>query len=370
MIYLDYAANTPVDKRVLKNYNDITLKYFGNPNSTHSAGANAKKEIDKATKKIANYFKTSKENIIYTSGASEANNLVIKGIAEYYQKNGKHIIISCIEHSSIIAPCNYLTSKGFEITIIPIDNNGKINLEKLKNALRKDTILVSICSVDSELGTIEPIKEVANLLKNYPNTFFHTDATQAIGKINLDFEGLDFLTFAPHKFYGLNGMGVLINFHNTKITPLIHGGKSTTVYRSGTPIVANITATEKALSLITKNLDKKINYISSLKEYLTIELKKIPTIHINSPKESIPNTLNISIKNSKKIINKLNKNEIYVSKQTACSLGKNPSKSVLALTGNQKLAQNTIRISLSHLTTKKELKTFIKVLKEEIYENN
>ena len=148
MIYLDYAANTPVDKRVLEKYNEITLKYFGNPNSLHKLGIEAKKEIDNSSEIIANYFNTKKENIIYTSGSSESNNLVIKGIADRYQNKGKHIIISEIEHSSVIAPCNYLSSKGFDITVISLDKNGNIDLEQLKKSLREDTILVSIAVVD------------------------------------------------------------------------------------------------------------------------------------------------------------------------------------------------------------------------------
>lgn len=377
MIYLDYAANTPVEKEVLKEFASATTKYIANPNSIHQLGLEAKKLIDKSSMSIAKYFDIEKENIIYTSGSSESNNIVIKGVSEYNKDKGKHIIISAIEHSSIIAPCNYLASKGYEISVIPILKNGQIDLNELKNTIRDDTILVSICYVDSELGTVQPIKEISNIIKEYPNCLFHTDATQAIGKIKVDFKNVDFVTFAPHKFYGLNGFGVLLNLNNNKLVPLIHGGKSTTIYRSGTPVTANVVALKKSIELALDNLIERYDYVSGLKKYLIDEMSIFSNIHINSPKNSIPNTLNFSLINmdAQKIVNKLNKNGICLSTTSACSLGSTPSKSVYAITNDLELAKNSIRISLSHLTTIEELNEFIKIFKriydEELnHENN
>ena len=366
MIYLDYAANTPVDEKVLTEFNNATMTYTANPNSSHPLGKIAKYRIDKASETISKYFSCSKESVIYTSGSSESNNLVIKGICDRYKEYGNHIIISAVEHSSIVAPVNYLVSNGFDVTIIPLNNNGIVNLRELRKAIRRDTILVSICAVDSELGTIQPIEEIAKIVKNYKNCVFHTDATQAIGKINIDYSNVDFITFAPHKFFGLNGMGVLINRNNIKITPLIHGGKSTTVYRSGTPVTANVIATEVALKLAIKRLNKRYKYIKKLNLILRKQLDKLNYVHINSPENSIPNTLNISLinKDTKSIIEELNKREIYISTTTACSLDNMPSKSVLAITNDLDLANNTIRISISHLTTKDDINTFIKIFKK------
>lgn len=377
MIYLDYAANTPVEKDVLKNFIESTTKYIANPNSSHPLGILAKEEIDRCSLNIAKYFDCDKESIIYTSGASESNNLVIKGIAEKNKDIGKHIIISPIEHSSIIAPCNYLASLGYEITVLPLTTTGQVDLEKLKEELREDTILVSICYVDSELGTIQPIKEIGKIVKNYPNCYFHTDATQAVGKINVDFSNCDYVTFAPHKFFGLNGFGVLLNINNNKIIPQIHGGKSTTIYRSGTPVTANVTALDMALNISLTNLEERYVYLSDLNKFLRDELSIFSQVHINSPKNSIPNTLNISLRNmdSKKIVNLLAQKEIYLSTTSACSLANVPSKSVYAITQDEELAKNSIRISISHLTKKEELETFIKEFKniydkELINENN
>lgn len=365
MIYLDYAANTPVEKEVLKTFVDATIKYTANPNSSHPLGIEASKIIDKSSLNIAKMFNCDKDGIIYTSGASESNNLIIKGIADRNKEIGRHIIISPLEHSSIIAPCNFLASNGYEVSILPLTENGTVDLNELKELIREDTILVSVCYVDSEIGTVQPIKKIGEILKEYPNCTFHTDATQAIGKINVDFTNVDFVTFAPHKFFGLNGFGVLLNLNDKKITPLIQGGKSTTIYRSGTPVTANVIALDKALELAFNNLNARYEYISNLNKYLRNELSIFSQVTINSPIYSIPNTLNISLKNldAKKIVKKLGEKEIYLSTTSACSLSNTPSKSVYAITNDLELAKNSIRISISHMTTMEELITFIKEFK-------
>ena len=364
MIYLDYAANTPVDEEVLDVFVRATRNYIANPNSNHPLGVLAKEEIDKVSQELGDYFKTKKENIIYTSGSSESNNLAIKGIAEMRNHIGNKIIISAVEHSSIVAPCNYLASKGFDVSVIPLTKDGMVDLDILEQEIDDKTILVSICAVDSELGTIQPINKISKIVKKYPNAVFHTDATQAIGKAILDYDNIDFITFGPHKFFGLNGFGVLVNRNNVKLTPLIHGGKSTTIFRSGTPVTANVIALGKAFELAITNFNKRNSYIKELNEMLRTELGKLDYVHINSPKEDvIPNTLNISLinKDTREVLKKLEEQEIYLSTTTACSLGSSPSKSVLAITGDEKLASNTIRISISHLTTKEDIEQFLKV---------
>lgn len=365
MIYLDYAANTPVDNEVLNTFIDVTKKYTANPNSTHRLGKEAKEKIDEASSKIAKYFNCNKDGIIYTSGSSESNNLVIKGIAETKKNQGKKIIISAVEHSSVVAPCNYLALNGYEVSVIPLTKEGIVDLDVLKEEIDNNTILVSICAVDSELGTIQPIEEIGKIVKKYKNVVFHTDATQAIGKVNINYNDVDFLTFAPHKFFGLNGFGVLINRNNIKLAPLIHGGKSTTIYRSGTPVTANVLALNKALDLAMTNLNERSGYVKKLNNILRREFENINCIHINSPLNTIPNTLNISLvnKDTKAILKQLEEKQIYLSTTTACSLGTSPSKSVLAITGDENLASNTIRISLSHLTKEEDILRFLDIFK-------
>lgn len=213
MIYLDYAANTPVDALVLEEFIKSTTTYIANPNSTHPLGKEANGKMNEVTKDIANELGLKiegpiKDQIIYTSGASEANNLAIKGIARSYRENGKHVISTCLEHSSVSGSLTYLQNHSYEIDLVNILPDGTVDLEHLKELMRKDTVLVSVGYVDSELGVIQPIKEIAEIVSNYPNCFFHTDATQAIGKVPVSFEGVDLMTFTPHKFFGLNGRGI------------------------------------------------------------------------------------------------------------------------------------------------------------------
>lgn len=362
MIYLDYAANTPVDMEVLKVFDEATIKYFGNPNSSHQAGVDSRREIDLVSSKIAKYFNTNSDGVIYTSGSSESNNLVVKGIAEKNKKFGNKIIISAVEHSSIVGPCNYLTNLGYDVSVIPLTEEGIVDVKKLKEELDDNTILVSVCAVDGEVGTIEPIEEIGKIVKEYPNCIFHTDATQAIGKVELNYDNVDFITFAPHKFFGLNGFGALINRNDKKLIPIIHGGKATTIFRSGTPVTANVLALGKAFDLAISNLDSRYNYMKKLNKKLRDELSKYNNVHINSPINSIPSTLNISLVgiSNKSMIEELNKKEIYLSTTTACSLDDMMSKSVYALTKREDLANNTIRISISHLTTEEEIEEFLK----------
>ena len=362
MVYLDYAANSPVDKKVLDVFYETSLKYFANPNSNHKLGVEAKEKINESMKNIAKYLNVKADELIFTSGATESNNLVVKGIAERYKSNGKHIIISSLEHSSIIAPVSYLTQNGYEVDIVDLDKDGKVSIDSLKSLLRDDTILVSITSVDSELGIVQPIEEIGELLKDYPNTFFHTDASQAIGKVKIDFSNVDLVTIAPHKFYGINGFGALIKKENVSLKPIILGGKSTTVYRSGTPVVASIVALDAALDIAMKELDKRYNYVSDLNKEVREFLSKYDLIHINSTNNSMPFTLNFSIKGvvSDLFVSKLSDKEIYVSTKASCCPDNTPSKSVYALTKDKSLANTSIRISFSHLTTKEDLNIFYK----------
>lgn len=371
MIYLDYAAATPVDKEVLSRYIEVTNKYFANPNSSHQLGQEANNIIQEATKKIASSLKIDPDEIIYTSGASESNNLAIKGIAERYKNFGRHILISSLEHNSIVSSATRLQEQGFEVELLPINQEGLIDLNILKNKIREDTILVSICTVDSEIGLKQPIEEIGKILKNYPNCHFHTDATQAMGKIPLDLQNIDLLTFAPHKFYGLTGIGVLIKKKNTSLHPQIDGGKSSTVYRSGTPETANIAALETALSISLATRKERYKIVEELYNTLKEKLLTYPKVTINNTKNSIPYTLNFSIKGVKaiEVQQQLEKNKIYVSTKTSCCPIATPSKLVYALTKDKNKASSSIRVSLSHLTTKKEIEIFISIF-DKIYKEN
>lgn len=361
MVYLDYAANSPVDEEVLDLFYDITKRYYANPNSIHKLGLETKQMIDDATNNIANNLNIESNEIIYTSGASESNNLAVKGICERYKSNGKHIIVSTLEHNSIIAPAAAMQEIGFDVEVLPVLANGLVNIDELKKMIREDTILVSICSVDSEIGIRQPIEEIGKIVKEHPNCHFHTDASQAIGKVNIDFSDVDLITITPHKFFGITGTGLLIKKKNVQLKPIINGGKSTTVYRAGTPELANIIVLDKALDKALEHQEERIEYIKSLQEIIIEGLKKYSLVHINNTENSIPSTINISVKGvrSLDLAKRLEESDIYVSTKTSCCPSESPSKLVYALTKDKSLASSSLRISLAHLTKQEEIKYFL-----------
>ena len=364
MIYLDYSATTPVNENVLDTYVKVTKEFIGNPNSLHSLGVNAKKLIDASTSQIASILGVKTSEVIYTSGASEANNQAIKGICLKYQNRGKHIISTELEHSSIIAPLAYLENLGFDVDFVKLDENGVVDLDDLKRLMRDDTVLVTIASVNSEVGVRQPIEEISKIVKEYPKCYFHSDVTQSIGKERIDLSVVDLASFSGQKIYGMKGIGCLIKKESIAIEPLIHGGKSTTIFRSGTPATPLIASLAKALRLAYEDFDKKLDAVKELNSYLKEELSKLD-VFINSNDYCVPHILNISLKGikSETMLHALEGHEIYVSTQTACSTG-NYSKAVYAVVRDEERAGKSLRISLSYLTTKEELNRFISVFKK------
>lgn len=363
MIYLDYSATTPVNREVLDSFNKASIDFLGNSNSLHNLGVNANKLINSATKQIKDILTLNNHEIIYTSGSSESNNLAIKGVCLKYQNRGKHIITTHYEHSSTYGPFEYLKNLGFEISIVNSNEFGVIDIKHLESLIREDTILVSINAINSEIGIKQPVEEIGNILKRYSKCFYHVDLTQAIGKINVNFDNIDLVSFSAHKIYGLKGIGCLIKKENLLLEPLIHGGKSTTEYRSGTPAHPLIVSISKALRLAYVNLDKKYEYISNLNNYLKDSLNNKKDIYINSNEYCIPHILNVSIKGikSETFMHALEEYDVYVSTKTACSDENSYSESVFDLTKDLELAKSSIRISLSHLTTREEIDKFIEV---------
>ena len=368
MIYLDYSATTPVNDNVLDTYVKVTKEYIGNPNSLHSLGVNAKKLIDASTNQIASILGVKASEVIYTSGASEANNQAIKGICLKYQNRGKHIISTELEHSSVIAPLAYLENLGFDVDFVKLDENGVVDLDDLKRLMRDDTILVSIASVNSEVGVRQPIEEISKIVKSYPKCYFHSDVTQSIGKEKIDLSVVDLASFSGQKFYGMKGIGGLIKKESINIEPIVHGGKSTTIYRSGTPATPLIASLAKALRLAYDDFDNKLNHVKELNKYLKEKLSNLD-VFINSNDKCVPHIVNISLKGikSETMLHALEGHDIYVSTQTACSTG-NYSKAVYAVVRDEERAGKSLRISLSYLTTKEELDKFVSVFSKLIDE--
>ena len=361
MIYLDYSANTPADPAVLEAFLAAEQSFIGNPNSNHPAGQAARQEMARVTDSLASMLGLSPGEIIYTSGASESNNLALKGIAQASRHIGRHIISTALEHSSVGGTLTALQRQGYEIDLAAIRSDGKIDLEQLRELLRRDTILVSVCAVDSELGTVQPIRQIAEILRDFPDCRLHVDATQAVGKTELVLEGVDTMSIAPHKFYGLNGSGLLLKRKDLVIEPQIHGGSSSTIYRSGTPALALAVSVEKALKLALENQEQRIRCVSELNRELRAALSRYPQVRFNSPEDAIPHILNLSVTGVKGTAfqRALGEEGVCVSVKSACSADGTPSKAVFAVSRDRKNALSSWRISLSHLTTREELAQFM-----------
>lgn len=366
MIYLDYSATTPVLKEVLDSYNKVTIDYFGNPNSLHSLGVKSRELLNSATKQISNIFKIKEEEIIYTSGSTEANNLALIGWALAHGKRGSHIVVSKLEHESIYGICNYLESIGFCIDYVKNTADGVIDLEDLKGLVNENTILVSICAVNSELGIRQPLKTIKQVInKENPNTIFHSDMTQAVGKIPINLSDVDMASMSGHKIYGPKGIGMLYKKIGINIKPILYGSNKD--IRPGTPALPLIVSFSKALRIANSDLDKKENTIKKHNDKICEFLSGYPKILINKTPYSIPNILNISLMNIKPetFIHALEKHDVYVSSNTACSSGK-ISSAVLGVYGDKQRALTTIRISLSYMTTNEEVNEFINIF-ESVY---
>ena len=366
MVYLDYSATTPVNEEVLNTYVEVTKKYIGNPNSLHKLGIEAKQLIDAATKQVADIFGVSSNEVIYTSGASEANNLAIKGIC--FKHTGKHIITTELEHSSVSEAVKYMEKLGYQVSYVKFDNKGLVDLADLENLIRDDTVLVSIAAVNSEVGVVQDLEAISKIVKKYPKVFFHSDMTQSIGKMKVNLAYVDLASVSAQKFYGMKGIGCLIKKANIDIEPLIHGGKSTTIFRSGTPATPLIVSFAKALRLAYVDFDKKNQHVLELHDYLINRLNSLDVL-INSNEFCLPYIVNISLKGIKPetMLHALEQDDIYISTQTACSTG-NYSLAVFAVTNDMEKASHSIRVSLSYLTTKEEIDIFVNSLEKHISE--
>lgn len=372
MNYLDYSATTPPDKRVLDIFQTINMEIFGNPNSTHELGVFAKQKISETTLKIQKILNCHNYEVIYTSGATEANNLALKGFCYANQHKGKHIISTPYEHSSVTACLNYLAKQGFDVDILEIDDTGLIDLDDLEALIREDTILVSVALINSELGILQDMKRISECLKRHPHVKMHSDMTQAIGKINIDITPCDLVTFSAHKFYGLKGIGALLRKKSVDLVPVIHGGKSTSMFRGGTPPAPLIYSMGVALELIYQDFDKKTKHIDNMYHYLIHTL--LPTIenaHLNFA-NGISHIVNISFPDIEAhVLQKaLNKKGIYISTQTACNSESSFSMTVKRITGSDLFAETSVRISISYLTEKEQLDELFKAIKEIINDSH
>ena len=361
MIYLDYSATTPVTYDVLESYNKATRDYMGNANSLHALGVKSKVLLNSATKQICELLNIEEDELVITSGATESNNMALKGIAVANAKKGKHIVVSKLEHPSVYKICEFLETLGFEISYVDNDKEGLVDFEDLKKQVRDDTILVSICAVNSEIGVRQPLKTLRQIIKKEnPNTIFHSDITQAIGKVPVNLHDVDAASMSGHKIFGPKGIGLLYKSSKVKIIPLIHGTGKFNELRSGTPPLPLIVALSKALRISLTDLERKEALVAKLNEKVCKDLEKYPDLKINKTKYSIPHILSVSLMDIKPetFVHALEEDEVYIGTNTACASG-DLSSSVMAVYGDKVRATTTIRISISHVTTNEEINKFL-----------
>ena len=361
-IYLDYMSTTPVDPRV----KDSMLKYlsiedyFGNPSSEHHYGLIARDAVETARAQVANSINATHEEIIWTSGATEANNLAIKGAANFYKRKGKHIITCKTEHQSVIAPCQYLETQGFEVTYLTPEKNGLLDLNKLESAIRADTILVSSMWVNNEIGVMQDIKTIGNLVKPH-GIIFHVDAAQAIGKIPIDMHKLpvDFMSFSAHKVYGPKGIGALYIRHQPRVRlePQMHGSGQEFGVRSGTLATHQIAGIGTAFALATSEMTQNNARIYKLRTKLWDGIKDLGALYINGDMEQrVVHSLNVSFGGIRGVDLIAELKNIAISSRAACTSGATtPSHVLKALGLNDSLAFSTIRFSLGNFTTEEEI---------------
>lgn len=363
MIYFDNAATTKIYDDALTSYVQVSQKFFGNPSSLHQLGVDAYQVLTKARAQVASLLSVQPEEIFFTSGGTESNNWAIKGTALEKSVFGKHIITTKIEHPSVIQTCKQLERFGFEVTYLDVDSKGIVSIDQLKESLRKDTILVSVMAVNNEVGAVQPIAEIANVLEEYPSIHFHVDCVQAVERASqlLSIGRIDLLSLSAHKFHGPRGVGIMYKKFGRKIQALLTGGGQEKGERSTTENLPGIVATTKALRMALE----EESVTGELRSQLWKELATKPEIRIFSPEDGASHVLCFAIKGvrGEVVVHAFENHGIYISTTSACSSKKADSSSTLyAMDVPTEWATGAVRVSFSNDNTKEEVEQFIDVL--------
>lgn len=368
MYYFDNSATTKLDPKVLKSMMPFLKENYGNPSSIYSLGRKSKDAIENAREQVAKSLGCKRKDIFFTSSGSESDNWAIKGVALANKEKGKHIITTNIEHHAVLHTCEYLEKQGFEVTYLPVKENGIVDINKVKKAIKKDTILISVMYANNEIGTIQPIEEIGRIAKE-KGIYFHTDAVQAVGNLEIDLEDLDvdLLTLSGHKLNGPKGVGVLYIRDGVKIDNLIHGGGQERGKRASTENVANIVGLGTAIELATEDIEKKRKHLIKLREKC-IEgiMDKIPDTILNGDKEKrLPGNVNVCFRyiEGESILLMLDQLGICASSGSACTSGSlEPSHVLLAIGLKHEVAHGSLRLSFSKDNTEKEVEYLLEVL--------
>lgn len=372
MIYFDNGSTTKVKPSVLETYLKVSESYFGNPSSLHGLGEKTSRLLNQSRKQLAELIGVETDEIYFTSGGTEGDNWVIKGTAMEKRSYGRHIVTSSVEHPAVRESMKQLERTGWEVTYLPVNSEGIISIEELKNALKKETVLVSVMAVNNEIGSIQPIKEIGKLLENYPSIHFHVDAVQSVGKVDLTLgknSRVDMAVFSGHKFHAPRGVGFVYIKKGRQLAPLLNGGGQEFGKRSGTENLPAVVAMTKALRLLKEETENKQKQMRNLTDQLEEYLEKLKHVKIFSPKCRAPHILCFGIKGirGEVTVHALEKEGIFVSTTSACSSRSGTESSTLLAMGISKWsAETAIRVSLSELNEEEELKKFIQSF-EKVY---
>lgn len=375
MIYLDNSATTQPYKEVAEAYMKVATSFFGNPSSLHSLGMQAENLMIEARNRIAELLEVEAQEIIFTSGGTEGNSLAIKGTAYARGSHGKHVITSQVEHPSVLESFRQLEREGFEVTYLPVTEEGRVEPDDVSRALRPDTILVSLIHVNNEVGTIQPIEEIGKRLAGHPKVYYHVDHVQGITKVplNVKASNVDLCTCSAHKFHGMKGTGFLYVRKGLQLTPLFQGGQQEGQIRAGTENVAGVVAMAKALRMSVEQQDQKLAKLVQQNKQVRAALHEIEGVYVNSPENcnAAPHIINFSVPGIKPevLVQSLSAKQIYVSTKSACSSKLNaPSQILTAMGFGEDRASAGIRVSLSFETTDAEIATLNKELQTVIPE--
>jgi len=372
-IYLDYAATTPCEKRVADKIQNTYSEIYGNPSSIHSIGRKAKVYIEEAREIIADYIGADAKEIYFTSGGTECDNWAVKGTASAKKDKGKHIITSCIEHHAILHSCEFLENNGFEVTYLPVDEYGSVEIAELKKAIRDDTILISIMAANNEIGTIQPIKEIGEIAKK-KGILFHSDAVQTLGSVRLNVKemNVDMLSLSAHKIYGPKGIGAMYIKKGVKIDTFMHGGAQEFRKRAGTHNVTDIVGFAEAVKMLKENGEEYAAYYKKMRDRLYNKIiNEIDYVRLNGHSEKrLPNNLNISIGyvEGESLLMSLDMEGVCISAGSACSSGSlKPSHVSEALKIEDEYIHGTTRFTVGRMTTAEDIDYTAEKLKEVVY---
>lgn len=372
MIYFDNSATTKMSPEVLDAFVKTNQKIFANPSSLHSQGEVAYRMLSQSRKQVAELLEVDEDEIYFTSGGTESNNWVLKGTAMEKRQFGKHLIVSAIEHPSVIESAKQLATLGFDVDFAPVDESGELKIEEFQKLLRKDTILVSIMAVNNEMGRVQPIQAISDILAQFPTIHFHVDAVQAVGKVPTDrwlTNRVDFASLSAHKFHGPKGVGILFWRKDRRISPLLTGGGQEKGLRSGTENVGGIVSSAKALRLTMTGMDQHIKQIQSVRDYLASSLAAYEHVVLftDVAREVAPHILTFGIKGVKGevLVRSLQEHDIFVSTTSACSSKKKMDGGTLLNMGVPRtLAETAVRISLDEQTQMMEAEQFLTVFNQ------